>query len=177
MQKYIVETRRLAMREITENDYPELCEFLKDEDVMYAWGHAFTDREVMTWIRENIKRYKRDGYSYWAAIQKETGKIIGVCGILREQVDEKNYTGIAYIFGKDYWHQGYAIESAAACVKYALDVLGSKEITAQIRPYNTASRKVAEKLGLQVKKEFVKRYKDTAYPHLLYSRVFGKKGR
>lgn len=31
-----LETRRLFLREMTENDWDDLCEILQDKDVMYA---------------------------------------------------------------------------------------------------------------------------------------------
>ena len=64
---------------------------------------------------------------------------------------------------------GYAYESASACVDYAFRVLGVDQVTAQIRPNNHSSIKVAEKLGMTVRSQFVKRYRGKDMVHLLYS--------
>ena len=74
----ILETTRLYLREIQTEDYKEICLFLQDIDVMYAWEHAFSDKEAAEWINENVMRYKRDGYSYWAVIKKDTDQLVGV---------------------------------------------------------------------------------------------------
>ena len=103
---------------------------------MYAWEHAFSNDEVADWINENRMRYERDGYGYWAVIHKMSERLIGVCGLLKEQADYENYVGLGYIFNKDYWGRGYALESASACVDYAFHTLKVKELTAQIRPNN-----------------------------------------
>lgn len=66
----ILRTPRLYMRKIQTDDYSSVCSILQDIDVMYAWEHAFSDEEVVQWIDENIMRYNRDGYSYWAVIEK-----------------------------------------------------------------------------------------------------------
>lgn len=167
----ILRTPRLFLRKIQTADYRSLCSILQDIDVMYAWEHAFSDEEVMRWIDENIMRYNRDGYSYWAVIEKASDKLIGVTGLISEQADDENYVGVGYIYKKSYWGNGYAFEAASACAGYAYNILHLNEITAQIRPENTASRKVAERLGMSIKKRFIKRYKNKDIPYLLYSRI------
>ena len=167
----ILRTPRLYMREIQTDDYRSVCSILQDIDVMYAWEHAFSDEEVVKWIDENIMRYKRDGYGYWAVMEKASDTFIGVAGLILEQADDENHVGVGYIYKKAYWGKGYALEGASACVDYAFNILHQNEITAQIRPENTASRKVAERLGMSIKKQFIKRYKNKDIPHLLYSRT------
>ena len=164
----ILETSRLYLRKIQKNDDILISEILQDIDVMYAWEHAFSNDEVADWINENRMRYEKDGYGYWAVIHKMSERLIGVCGLLKEQADYENYVGLGYIFNKDYWGRGYALESASACVDYAFHTLKVKELTAQIRPNNLPSRKVAEKLGMEVKKEFIKRYRGKEMLHLIY---------
>lgn len=167
----ILETPRVYLRKIHTDDFKALCKILQDIHVMYAWEHAFSDEEVCQWIAENIQRYERDGYSYWAVIEKASGDLIGVTGLISEKADNENYIGVGYIYNKSYWGNGYAIEAASVCVDYAFNVLGLNEVTAQIRPENKASRNVAEKLGMTVKKQFTKRYKNKNIPHLLYHRL------
>lgn len=167
----IIETNRLYLRKIQIDDYNAICSILQDIDVMYAWEHAFSDKEVSEWIDENIMRYDRDGYSYWAVIEKDTNQLIGVTGLISEQTDDEKYVGIGYIYRKSSWKLGYALEGALACVKYAFETLHIDEVTAQIRPNNLSSRKVAEKLGMTIKKEFVRNYKGKEMKHFLYSRT------
>ena len=169
MDGEILQTDRLVLRKIKTDDYKEVCGILQDIEVMYAWEHAFTDNEVIGWINENIDRYQRDGFSYFAAINKADGTFVGVAGIIKEKVNGKEYIGLGYIFNKTFWKQGLAFEVVNACKKYALEVLQVKELTAQIRPDNISSRKLAEKLGMVVKCEFIRNYKGKDIPHLLYS--------
>ncbi|MBN1881351.1 MAG: GNAT family N-acetyltransferase [Deltaproteobacteria bacterium] len=167
----ILETSRLCLREIHTDDYKSIGSILQDIDVMYAWEHAFSDEEVIQWIDENIMRYDRDGYSYWAVIEKTSDRLIGVTGLISEEADNENYVGIGYIYKKSHWGNGYAFEAASACIDYAFNVLHLREITAQIRPENTASRKVAERLGMSIKKQFIRYYKNKDMLHLLYTRT------
>ena len=76
--------------------------------------------------------------------------------------------GVGYILGRNFWGRGYASEGAAACVDYAFDQLGAAEVIAEIRPENSASRRVAERLGMTARESFVKIYKGKEMPHLIY---------
>ena len=44
-------TERCCLRPMTDADFPALCRYLQDPGVMYAYGHAFSDREVWDWLR------------------------------------------------------------------------------------------------------------------------------
>ncbi len=167
-QEPVLETRRLYLKPVSPADFDEISAILGDPEVMYAWEHAFSDEEIHDWIAENLRRYERDGYSYWSAALKDTGKIIGVAGIIKEEADDEEYTGLGYIFNKAFWRQGFAFECAEACRDYAFGVLNVPLLTAQIRPENTSSRKVAEKLGMTVIKLFKRLYRGKSMPHLLY---------
>lgn len=166
---YVLETPRLILRRIQRSDEAAIRAILQDPEVMYAWEHPFTDSEAADWMRDNLLRYDRDGFGYWAVLEKGSEKLVGVCGLLAEQAAGKKHTGVGYLFNRAYWGRGYAVESAGACVDYGFRVLQCSEITAQIRPENAASRKVAEKLGMKVKGRFIKRYRGKEMPHLLYS--------
>lgn len=166
----VLETERLCLRKIGQADFPEICGILQNEAVMYAWEHTFTADEVHAWIAESILRYTRDGFSYWAVIEKASANFVGVAGVIKEEADGEEYIGIGYIFNNAYWHKGYAYESASACVHYAFENLGTNIVTAQIRPTNTSSVRVAEKLGMTVLRPFIRKYRGKDVPHLLYGR-------
>lgn len=95
-----IKTERLYLRELTPGDEAELKTFLQDADVMYAWEAPFTDAEVTAWLTENLRRYKADGFSFYAVIEKCSGKFLGVCGPLIETINSERRMGVAYIFNK-----------------------------------------------------------------------------
>lgn len=169
MNNYIIETKRLVLRKIEKSDFNEIAKILKDIEIMYAWEKSFSDDEVYDWIDKNISRYEKDGFSYFLAIRKEDKKVVGLMGPLVENIENKDYIGVAYILNKKYWGNGYALEGIKECVNYAFDKLKAKEVIAQIRPENISSRKVAEKLNMKLVGEFVKVYEGKEMPHLIYS--------
>ena len=168
---WILESERLRFRHIAEADFLNLCELLQDEEVMYAWEHGFSQEEIHSWMERTFARYQDNGFAHFAAIEKETGAFVGVIGPIVEAVEDVPYTGLGYILKKEYWGKGYATEGAAACMEYAFTVLNAEKVTAEIRPENRLSRRVAERLGMRVEREFAKHYHGKDMPHLIYSKT------
>lgn len=103
----------INFRPITKNDFADLCSVLQDKNVMYAWEHAFSDEEVHKWIENCQKSYAENGFGYLYATESETGKFIGMMGLLLETVNGQNYIGLGYILAPKYWKKGYATQGAA----------------------------------------------------------------
>ena len=82
----ILETERLYLREMDPADFPALCEILQDEDTMYAYEGAFNDSEAREWLERQISRYQKWNFGLWAVVLKETGKMIGQCGLTMQQI-------------------------------------------------------------------------------------------
>ena len=73
----ILETERLYLREMDQNDFVALSKILQDEDTMYAYNGAFNDEETWAWLDKQISRYKKYGFGLWAVVLKETDEMIG----------------------------------------------------------------------------------------------------
>ena len=58
----ILETERLILRKMTQEDYPALCRMLQDPLCMYAYEHAFSDEEAQAWLDRQLTRYREDGF-------------------------------------------------------------------------------------------------------------------
>ena len=166
--KTIFETKRLILREMTQDDYPSLCKILQDKDVMYAYEHAFSDEEATAWLNKNLARYEKDGFGLWAVVLKESGEMIGQCGLTLQDADGKEVLEVGYLFQKAFWHKGYATEAAVACKNYAFQTLGATEVYTIIRDNNIASQNVAKRNGMTVCGQFVKHYYNMDMPHLLF---------
>ena len=168
MGKEILRTGRLILRELEDGDFPALCRMLQDAEVMYAYEHAFSDGEAWDWLRRQQERYRRDGFGLWAVILRKNGRLIGQCGITKQDVGGKTVREVGYIFDKNFWHRGYAAEAAAACKNYAFDVLGESEVYSIIRVGNEASVKVALANGMKPVGQIIKHYYGMDMPHIVY---------
>ncbi|MBT9778022.1 GNAT family N-acetyltransferase [Clostridium sp. MCC353] len=167
--KKILETDRLILREMEQTDYEALCRMLQDREVMYAYEHSFSDEEAHQWLERQIQRYREFGYGLWAVVLKVENRMVGQCGITRQDCDGKQVLEVGYLFEKAYWHRGYATEAAIACKEYAFDQLGADEVYSIIRDNNVASQKVAERNGMECRGMFVKHYYNMDMPHLIFS--------
>jgi len=166
--KKILETERTFLREMTQEDYGDLCGILQDKEVMYAYEHAFTDEEVQNWLTNQLKRYEQSGYGLWAMIDKKTGVFIGQVGLTDQNVEGKQELEIGYLLKREFWKKGYGIEAAKACKEYAFQVLDKDRVTSIIRDTNYASQRVAERVGMKIEKQFIKHYYNMDMLHFLY---------
>lgn len=167
----ILETERMYLREMNQGDYEALCKIMQDEKAMYAYEGAFTDEEVQEWLERQFARYRKYGFGLWAAVLKETGEMIGQCGLTMQSWKDGEVLEVGYLFQRAFWHKGYATEAAKACKEYAFEVLHADEVCTIIRDINTASQRVAVRNGMTVKDSWTKHYKGVDMPHLRYVAV------
>lgn len=165
----ILETERLYLRKMGDADFPDLCRILMDEETMYAYEGAFSDEEARNWLARQKERYEKDGFGLWAVILKETGKMIGQCGITMQNVDGVMEPEIGYLFRRSFWHHGYAAEAAKGCREYAFRILGVSAICSVIRDTNRASQNVAIRNGMKERGRFTKHYRGVDMPHIIFS--------
>ena len=162
----IFETERLVFREMVQDDFADLAEMLQDPQVMYAYEHDFSDLDVQQWLDRQIRRYRDYGFGLWAVITKAGGIMVGQAGLTMQPYRN---TEVLEIVKEKFWHNGYALEAAKSLAKYAFDKLNLQEIILEIRPENTASRKVAERLNAHITGSFTKNVKGKEMYHLIYT--------
>ena len=149
----VLETERLYFREMNQLDFNSLCKILQDEDTMYAYEGAFSDKEVQEWLDRQISRYQKWNFGLWAVILKETDEMIGQCGLTMQPWKETEVLEVGYLFNRLYWHKGYATEAAIACKNYAFKILKADEVCSIIRDTNIASQNVAVRNGMTMRSE------------------------
>lgn len=167
---WILETSRLKLRELVVEDLVDLKEILQDEETMTAYEGAFSDEEAEAWLLRQQDRYQENGFGLWAVILKETGELVGQCGITLQSIETEWVQEVGYLFKRRFWHQGYATEAAKACMEHAFAVFHAAEVYAIIRDSNQASRRVAERIGMTPSGRMVKHYRGVEMPHILYKR-------
>lgn len=169
MNNAVLETDRLYLRRLCENDLEALAAILEDERVMYAYEGAFTRQMTASWLARQLARYENDGFGLWGVILKETESFIGQCGVTLQQIPEGTVPEVGYLLRCNCWHKGYASEAAIACRNYAFDVLREQEVYSIIRDTNVPSQRVAERMGMTLRGNFIKHYRGVDMPHVIYS--------
>ena len=165
----IIETKRLYLRQLNKNDFNSIMEILGDGKTMYAYEHAFSKEEGMSWLNNQFIRYEKYGFGLWAVILKGTDKLIGQCGITMQNTGDREVHEVGYLFNRSYWHKGYATEAASACRNYAFDVLSVNEVCTIIRTNNLASINTAIRSGMLARGQIVKHYYGMDMPHIIFS--------
>ncbi len=165
----ILSTARLDLREMTQEDLPALTTILSDEVAMAAYEGAFSPDEIEDWLRRQRERYAQDGFGLWAVLLRETGAMIGQCGVTRQRIDDDEVFEVGYLFARAFWHRGFATEAARGARDWAFRTLATDELYAKVRSTNVASMNVAIRLGMTVRRTFVTHYRGVDMPHLAFA--------
>ncbi len=153
--KFVIETERLILRELTLNDVADLSLVLSDEESMKHYPHAFSADEVRGWIERNMERYRTLGFGLWAVNRKSDNQFIGDCGITMQNIGGDILPEIGFHTIKQFCNQGYASEAAEACKIYAINKLKFSAIYSYSHESNLASQRVASKIGMQKIRVFI----------------------
>ncbi len=151
-----IETDRLIVRSNREVDLEPLAALWADPEVTYYMGGPRNYEEILRILREDAQLNPQPAFDLWPVIEKETGQIIGHCGILEKDIEGRNQHEIVYVLAESAWGNGFATEVASSLKDYAFDQLRLKRITALIDPDNLKSEVVATKIGLRYERDTVR---------------------
>ena len=152
--KMILETERLFLREMTMDDFDALYAVLSDAEIMQHYPYSFDEERVRSWIERNMKRYTDDGFGLWAVCLKDTGEMIGDCGLTLQNIDGTMLPEIGYHIRRDQQRKGYAKEAAAAVRDWAFQNTEYPALYSYCKYTNVGSFKTAESIGMHFEKEY-----------------------
>src|SRR5205823_6689933 len=92
-----------------------------------------------------LESYARFGFGLYLVEAKETGKPMGMCGLLKRDVLDHPDLGFAFL--PPFRRQGVALESARAALAEARGAFGLERVLAITSPENAASIGLLDKLG------------------------------
>jgi RimJ/RimL family protein N-acetyltransferase len=149
MKEVRLETDRLLLRWLREDDFEDLCRLSADMEVMrFLGGKALTRLEVWQRLAGYIGHWHLRGYGPWAVEEKSSGKFIGRVGFM----NPATWPGfeLGWTLARESWGKGYATEGAERALKYAFTEMDRDHVISCIAPENFASIKVADRLGEKV---------------------------
>ena len=144
----IVETDRLIVREIVENDGLFMLELLNSPSFLKYIGDRGVRSvdDARSFIETRYRQsYRVHGYGLYAVDLKTEQIPIGMCGFVRRDTLPAPDLGFAFL--PQYEGLGFGFESARAMVDYGHDALGFEELLAITDPDNSASIRLLSKLG------------------------------
>jgi len=137
-------TARLLIREMTVDDAAFILQLMTEPGWLQFIGNCtvHTLDDAVCHIQTRLSNTLGLGFR---VVMLPDGTPIGICGLI--QRDYLDHVDLGYAFLEAYWHQGYAIEAAAAMRDYALHTRGFKQLCAITDLGNAASIRVLERLG------------------------------
>ena len=147
---FLIQTERLMLRHFHILDEDAMARLFGDVEVMKYGDGVQTKEWVRDWLRTCLERYHRAwGFGPYAVVERLTWEVIGYCGLFHfPDVNGQPEVELGYRLARTAWGKGYATEAALAVRDYAFTTLGLKRLIAIIDPSNTASIRVAQKLGM-----------------------------
>lgn len=149
-----IETDRLILREMNMNDFDALYKVLADSDIMQHYPYTFDEKRVRGWISKNIERYQIFGFGLWAVCIKETGEMIGDCGLTMQKIGDVIKPEIGYHIRADHQRKGYAKEVAIAVRDWVFQHTTFNIIYSYMKYTNTPSAQAAISWGCHQVDEF-----------------------
>ena len=144
----VLETERTYLRKLSVDDAKNFFDLNSDNEVIkYTGDSAFENVDEAKSFLLNYDHFDTYGYGRWAVIEKKSNKFIGWCGLKFNPKTEE--VDLGFRFFKKYWNQGFATETAQACLQYGFNVLKIPRIIGRAMIENKASISVLQKIGMQ----------------------------
>jgi RimJ/RimL family protein N-acetyltransferase len=143
---YPIETPRLQLLPFTASDGDALYALESDPAVKRFTGGVLTRAETEQLLQNFIAQFAETGSAAIAIKRRDTGQIIGLCGLVPDGEEGELFFGLARMA----WRQGFATEACRALIKAGFQQLQLQRVCATVDPENTQSIGVLERLGLRL---------------------------
>jgi RimJ/RimL family protein N-acetyltransferase len=124
-------------------------------------GKTLSREQSGAQVSHFLSSWEEHGLGLWAAEEKATGSFAGFVGLAfqGDWPEGEHKTEVGWRLDRRFWGRGLATEGALASLRYGFEERGLERIICIIQPANAASRRVAEKAGLNLQGEA--RWRDT----------------
>ena len=146
----ILESARLRLRPLRDDDLADLYAVFADPDVMRYWTRPpMRDiNEARAYLAEINANFESRTAFKWGITRLDHDRVIGTTSLFR--LDTPHQTAeIGYALGSAHWGNGYAAEAVHRTCRFAFEELHLRRLEADIDPRHHASIHVVEKVGFQ----------------------------
>jgi RimJ/RimL family protein N-acetyltransferase len=168
MMKIFLETDRLILRNLTQDDVDDLVRLDSDPQVMrFINGGIATSRQAISneFLPSAMGYYDKSAIlGFWAIVERSSQEFIGWV-FLRPEVDfkllqqlnlaEPDAVELGYRLRLLSWNKGYTTEVVQALIDKSFTESKINKIVAWALTENRASTRVMEKIGLELQKEYI----------------------
>lgn len=145
------ESDRLLFRALREDDIESWSEFFMNNDRLHFLGiDTSKDHQTLAteWVRRQLERYRNEGLGHLAVIEKRSGKLIGMAGILLRDLNGNTEYEIGYSLKPNYWNLGFGTEMAKQMKRFGQQNKIAPYFISIIEKTNADSMHVARKNGM-----------------------------
>jgi len=156
--KYLLEgqkSERLKFRKLEEADFDWWVEFSSNQDATRYFDFSenlIPEDFCRLWFNKVFDRYKNNTGGHNVLVELETGKPVGMCGLLVQEVDGINELEIGYSLHPAFWGKGFATEAARKCREFAFDNSFAESLISIVHVDNSQSANVAIRNGMTLEK-------------------------
>jgi ribosomal-protein-alanine N-acetyltransferase len=149
-----LETQRLLLRPMHQEDTPALFAIYGDPEVMrYAGDGPFSDEATVATMLRSVARLLAAGKSLeWAVVERAAGQLVGTCG-LHSFDEEADVAEVGCLLMQAAWGRGLMREALTVLFRYAQDELKVRLLRADIDLSNLRSIRLFEVLGFVYTRE------------------------
>ena len=175
MPAIIIETERLVLRTIDENDALPFHRHLNTPAVMQHLGGPLELHEIEAKHAKSMASFAQAGFGFMLMIEKTSGELVGHAGMKRVDAPNAPNIGdheIGWLVREDRWRKGYAREAMRAVINWAFARFDAPHLVAITSKANEPSWRLMEKLGMARRHELDfddPRYSTTENPAIQYS--------
>ena len=151
----ILETQRLKLRHFEHADLPALFALYRDPEIRQYFPDGTRTlqetKDELEWFLYGHPRQPQLGL--WATIDRNSGAVVGRCGLLPWTIDGRLEIELAFLIAKERWGEGLATEASRGIVNHARITLSLNRLICLIMPGNERSASVARKVGMHFERE------------------------
>jgi len=151
-----LETQRLVLRDIEEDDAEALADLWTDPSVTMFMGGPRDYDNMISVFEQDAAAHDLRVYDLWTLVEKSSERIIGHCGLTDKDVEGELEIELIVVLAHDAWGKGYGSEIASALLEYAFTTAGLERVIALIEPNNRASERMAKSIGMHFERQVVR---------------------
>ncbi len=151
MRKIILKTKRLKLTIAQESDIEPLYKgcFSNWEVQKLLLGRTFTLEETKAYVKKHFS--KGQLLDFTVILNREDDEVLGYGGMFTYPYSgHDNEYEFGYILKQEAWGKGYATELSFGEIKKLQESFEDVSIVATAHPLNLASKRVLEKVGMEL---------------------------
>ncbi|XKE94627.1 GNAT family N-acetyltransferase [Metaplanococcus flavidus] len=143
------ETERCSLSLFKESDSAAVSNLFTNPEVRKYLG-GIRDADSLKETLEDMLDPQPGSY-YWVVREKSTKDFIGLISLdsHHEGIDQE----VSYQLLPDWWGRGYAAETVAMIIDFALNILKLPAVVAETQSENIPSCRLLEKLGMELERK------------------------